>query len=367
MYRHRTRPTADLHLTPTPDPATSGVPGGSRAVRSLERTKSPAMQRFCATLRALARHPSMPVLIEGEQGTGKSLVARALHDLSARHAARYKEVETHSLPLELAHSMLFGHVAGAYTGAQGKSEGFFAWTNHGTVFLDEIAKAHAVIQGMLLRVVEDGTIQPLGAADRVHVDVRIVAATNVSLAALVETDRFLPDLYGRLFAGWIRLPPLRERTEDIPDLIHDAILEASRRIGVPRVPEPSDALLRACLSHSWPGNIRELATTFERIVVEAVVSPTSVLTPRHVPPQFGLAQAIGIAKPPRLTHEEIIDAVRFHGGRVSDTARRTGLHRATIFRHLRRESLKAVALGSHPHGSRSSATTARRPASSPPP
>jgi len=159
------------------------------------------------------------LLIEGEAGTGKTLLARRLHDMSPRRESPYIECDIGALDDTLASDDLFGHVPGAFTGASKGRDGFFVSARGGTVFLDEIAKAPLPVQQKLLRVVEKRMVNPLGSDRSVIVDVRVIAATNVSLDRLVQQERFLPDLYARLKVFHIRLPALRDRAEDIPDLV----------------------------------------------------------------------------------------------------------------------------------------------------
>src|SRR6202049_4299959 len=235
------------------------------------------------------------ILITGETGTGKEIVAKAIHANSPRADHMFVAVNSGSLPQDLLESTLFGHVKGAFTSAIQTRKGYFEVANHGTIFFDEIGTIGPETQAKLLRVIQEKEFQPLGSNDTIKVDVRILAATNDDLRKLVEDGRFRQDLYYRLNVINIALPPLRERKEDIPALVdyfftkdcreNQKFLDASNRSILHFQPEAMQILM----DHNWPGNVRELENVVERAVVLA--SEASVLLdvfPDH------LLQASGI-------------------------------------------------------------------------
>jgi Nif-specific regulatory protein len=206
------------------------------------------------------------VLITGETGTGKELVARAVHQRSAQRAMPLVKVNCAAIPESLLESELFGHVKGAFTGATGGRRGKFAMANRGSIFLDEIGTMGAALQAKLLRVLQEREIEPLGGERTEHVDVRVIAATNRDLGQMVEDGRFQDDLFYRLHVVPIAVAPLRERPEDIPMLAHYFVIKHAARTG-----RPADSIEETALSvlqeYQWPGNVRELENTIERAVV----------------------------------------------------------------------------------------------------
>ncbi|HKS05009.1 MAG TPA: sigma 54-interacting transcriptional regulator, partial [Gemmatimonadaceae bacterium] len=211
----------------------------------------------------------VPVLIEGESGTGKTLLARRVHDQSPRVGRAYHAVALSSVDDTLAGSELFGHVVGAFTDARASRAGMFASAHGGTLFLDEIGKASPVVQRRLLHAIEAHQVRPMGTDRDVAVDVRIVAATNIPLATLVDQGSFLPDLYARLETFRVRVPPLRERQADIPDLVRDAVRAHSTECGYTTPPEIEPALLQALQHERWPNNLRQLDAAVYRLLLDA--------------------------------------------------------------------------------------------------
>jgi len=231
-----------------------GIVGQSRAVIDL-------IQRI-----DLVSATRSTVLITGETGTGKELVARAVHERSAQKHQPFVKVNCAAIPETLLESELFGHVRGAFTDATGTKKGKFSLANRGSIFLDEIATLTTTLQAKLLRVLQEREIEPLGAERTEHVDVRVVAATNRDLRQLVDEGRFQDDLYYRLHVIPIVVPPLRERVEDIPLLVEHFVRKHATRTGK-SIEAIDDAVIPSLQEYHWPGNIRELENTIERAVV----------------------------------------------------------------------------------------------------
>jgi two-component system nitrogen regulation response regulator GlnG len=218
------------------------------------------------------------VLVQGETGTGKELVARAIHQQSPRRQASFVAVDCGAIPETLVESELFGHERGAFTGAQARREGHFQLAKGGTLFLDEIGNVPLATQAKLLRALEQREVNPLGAARAVAVDARIIAATNSELEESVKAGRFRADLYYRLSEFAIALPPLRSRREDIMHLSQRFLDEVSMELRRP-VRRISDEAMQVLLHHDWPGNVREL----RNVVRKAALLATDVVTPEHIP------------------------------------------------------------------------------------
>jgi transcriptional regulator with GAF, ATPase, and Fis domain len=229
--------------------------------------KSAVLQNVIAEAECVAKTDS-PVLLLGETGTGKELLAKTIHEMSARRRRQMVVVNCASLPSTLVESELFGREAGAYTGAATAQIGRFAAADGSTLFLDEIGDLPVELQSKLLRVLEDGRFEQLGSPRTVKVDVRLIAATNRNLEQAVEDGRFRADLYHRLNVFPIRIPPLRERNEDIPLLIWSFVERFSRRMGklIKRIPAKT---IRQLQQYAWPGNIRELRNIIERAMILA--------------------------------------------------------------------------------------------------
>jgi two-component system response regulator AtoC len=206
------------------------------------------------------------VLISGESGVGKEVIARTLHELSDRREAGFVKVNCAALPEELLESELFGYEKGAFTGASGRKAGKFEIADGGTIFLDEIGEMSPQLQAKLLQVLQDGEFSPLGGQRDVRVDVRVVAATNRDLEDMVRKGGFREDLFYRLNVVSVRVPPLRERREEIPILTDHFLDEYSAKYGRERRPV-SERLMKALLEYAWPGNVRELENMVKRIVV----------------------------------------------------------------------------------------------------
>jgi DNA-binding NtrC family response regulator len=260
------------------------------------------------------------VLITGETGTGKEIIAKAIHANSPRAEQMFVPVNSGSLPPELVESTLFGHSKGAYTGAVASRKGYFELADHGTIFFDEIGTIGAETQAKLLRVIQEKEFMPLGSSETVRVDVRIIAATNADLRRLVDEGRFREDLYYRLNVININLPALRDRKEDIPPLIEHFFTKYSHENEKFLGPDGRSVLrfepeaMQLLMDHNWPGNVRELENVVERAVVlaQAAVVPANVM-PDHLLQAAGLRirrDASGGLSPDASLYEIVADYER---------------------------------------------------------
>jgi DNA-binding NtrC family response regulator len=287
------------------------------------------------------------VLLTGESGTGKDLLARALHFSSARRDGRFVPVNCAAVPENLIESELFGHVRGAFTDARHSRTGLFAAAAGGTVFLDEIGEMPPALQAKLLRVIEDKRVRPLGTTEEFTVDVRIVAATNTDLEAAVEQGRFRADLYYRLATVSIAVPPLRERYQDLAPLIRHFLVRASAEAGRP-VPE-MDSEATACLTrYRWPGNIRELQNAIHRAVI---LCAGNRITINDLPPRvaggeratMNLDELVTRNLPLETLEREYVRAVlAAANGNKSEAAAILGIDRKTLYRKLEDEPASAA-------------------------
>ncbi len=297
--------------------------------------KSTSMLRALELLRRIARHPSAPVLLEGESGTGKTMVARYVHSLSPRSSGPYRHIVLAELDDTLANSELFGHVKGAFTDAHDNRQGCFVSAHNGTIFFDEIGKASRAVQRKLLHAIEHGEIRPIGSDRTVRVDVRVVAASNVPVAELVERLEFLPDLYARLEGCRVYLPPLRERRADIPLLVERYLAEHARAIRSDWQPTIEAGLMQALKCAPWPNNMRQLDATIRRLVIEA--DGADEITFDHCRGSLAwLADHRGSAAD--LSDPSIARAMAEAGNNKSRAARILRVHRTTLHRALRRNA-----------------------------
>jgi DNA-binding NtrC family response regulator len=278
------------------------------------------------------------VLITGESGTGKELVARAIHDLSGRNGA-FVPVNCAAIPAELIESELFGHTGNAFTGARAARAGLFEAADKGTIFLDEIGDLPPAIQPKLLRVLQESAIRRVGADQERAVNVRVIAATNHDLEQEVGDGEFRGDLYWRLNVIPLRVPPLRERSFDIPLLVEHFITKAAQAAGKPAL-DVSPEALAILTAYSWPGNVRELENAIERAVA---LARGARLTPEDLPERVrseGAASGFLARSQARhltlreLEREYILQTLRSVGGNKSRAAELLGLDRKTLYRRL---------------------------------
>ena len=300
---------------------------------------SPPMRQLKDELKLAARAESR-ILITGENGTGKELVARRIHDLSGRRQSTFVEVNCAAIPEELIESELFGHVKGAFTGASGNRRGRFEQADGGTLFLDEIADMSLNTQAKVLRVLEEQRFERVGGSEPIDVDVRVLAATNKNLEEdELPAGRFREDLYFRLAVIPLHVPALRDRREDIPALIDHFLqrfaAEAGRR---PKTVDPQ--ALERLVAYAWPGNVRELRNLSERLMIMA---PGEVVSEADLPPRVrGTDAAASVAtdyaslKEARESFERLYIERRLGaaGGNVSQAARDLGVDRRHLYRKL---------------------------------
>ncbi len=298
--------------------------------------RSAAMRRILDVLPQLADSDST-VLIEGASGTGKELVARAIHDLSPRRKKRFVAINCGALPDTLLESELFGYKAGAFTDARKDKPGRFAVASGGTIFLDEVGDVSSAMQSKLLRVLQERVYEPLGSVDPVSADVRVIAASNRDLGELVKEGVFREDLYYRVNVVRVPLPPLRDRREDIPLLVEHFVSKFNR-LQQKNVAGVSEEVMAILLEYDYPGNIREL----ENIVEHAfVLCRGGLVEPRHLPAILrDRAQQEPSSSESELTLRSLekmhlIKAIRRHGGNRKAAARGLGIHPSTLFRKIK--------------------------------
>jgi transcriptional regulator with PAS, ATPase and Fis domain len=308
-------------------------------------TMDPGMKRVFHVIERAARRDAS-VLVRGETGAGKELVARAIHDLSPRAKGPFVAINCSALPATLLESELFGHVKGAFTGAVRDNPGFFRAASKGTIFLDEIAEVPIELQAKLLRVLETRTVLPLGGREAIPVDVRVVAATHQSLRAAVERGTFRADLMYRLRVVPIFLPPLRQRSGDV-GLVAQRLIEELNEGGGRRIARIAPGALALLERYSWPGNIRELRNALEYAYV---VGDGPVLTEGELPLEildpssFGEGAPMPVNAPPApapadptrpaevLRIERALERV---GGSRERAAQVLGMSRVTLWRRMK--------------------------------
>ena len=310
---------------------------------------APATREAISVARRVARS-DIPVLIEGESGTGKEVFARAIHGSSDRAGGPFIAVDCGAMPATLVESILFGHEKGAFAGAVSRRAGRFQEADGGTLFLDEVGELPLEAQVKLLRAIQTGEIDPVGAAQPVRVDIRLISASNRDLSAMVAEGSFREDLFYRIGAFPLRLPPLRERREDLPALSRMFLKRFAAAEGVP-VDGFARSALEAILAAPWPGNVRQLENTIHRAVVMAdgaLIRREDLLEPEvEIDGLDGHdATSAGNGADPflrrdgharrllEIEEEAIRRALELYGGRMSETARRLGIGRSTLYRKL---------------------------------
>jgi DNA-binding NtrC family response regulator len=252
----------------------AGKPAASDDIKEIPLDENTSFVRCSKRMREIEAHCTLvaradiPVLILGESGTGKEVAAMLIHKLSARSRNSFLKVNCAAMPADLLESELFGYEQGAFTGAVKSKPGKFEICNNGTIFLDEIGEMPTVLQAKLLQVLQDGSFSRLGSRNSVKVDVRVIAATNIDIKASIAQKTFREDLYYRLNGFTLKMPPLRERTEEIPILSQHFMRKVAAKYECDPLPI-SSALLKALTNHSWPGNLRELENTIKRYLVLA--------------------------------------------------------------------------------------------------
>jgi two-component system, NtrC family, nitrogen regulation response regulator NtrX len=292
---------------------------------------------------AMAAPTNGRVLIYGENGTGKELVAKTIHALSRRRTATFVEVNCAAIPEELIESELFGHVRGAFTGAVADRRGKFEVADGGTIFLDEIGDMSLKTQAKVLRVLQEQTMEPVGGTNRIKVDARVLAATNKDLQTEIRTGNFREDLYFRLNVIPIFVPPLRERQDDIPLLAEHFMAEFAREYG--RRLKGFEPTATTVLQHySWPGNVRELRNVIERLVImvpgQAISAEDlsfldpNVLTRAAAPPASSGRMTLHEARD-RFERDLILRTLAEQQGNMSKTAEVLGVERSNLYRKMR--------------------------------
>jgi len=297
----------------------AAIVGDSRAMRAV-MTRAEQVARTNAS-----------VLLLGETGTGKELLARTLHALSRRRDHPLVTVNCAALPATLIESELFGRERGAFTGAHATQAGRFELAQRGTIFLDEVGELPLELQAKLLRVLQDGRMERLGSPRTIDLDVRVIAATNRNLEDEVRQGRFRRDLFYRLNVFPITLPPLRDRREDIPDLVHHLVTRLASELGKSIDGVPAH-FVRALAGHDWPGNVRELENTIARAIIQ---SPATTLTldPEWMPMAGAVDTDSGdltLAESERRHIRRVLDGVRWRIEGAAGAAARLGLKPSTL-------------------------------------
>jgi two-component system, NtrC family, nitrogen regulation response regulator NtrX len=279
------------------------------------------------------------VCILGETGTGKELVARTIHERSARRDGAFVTLNCAAIPAELIESELFGHEKGAFTGAGARHIGKFEQADHGTIFLDEIGDMPLLMQAKLLRVLEEGEVERIGGDKPINVDARVVVATHRDLEARVREDKFRRDLFHRIYVFPLILPPLRERREDIPALVVHFAAQVSAQNGWKDIPFTEDAIA-ALRSYSWPGNVRELRNMVERLMLLACDSVVDLSTVETALPKSrtGIATAGTLSSGPlaervnAFEREVILAELKRSHSNVTTAAKSLGLERSHLYK-----------------------------------
>ncbi len=309
-------------------------------IGSLMIGQSDVMKDIYRVIRRVAKSPCSTVLIQGESGSGKELVARAIHNCSSRRSKRFMEVNCAALTESLLEAELFGYEKGSFTGAAASGKmGLFEAANEGTMFLDEIGEMPLNLQSKLLRVLQEKSFKRVGGVDNVHVDVRIIASTNRDMEQLVEEERFRLDLYYRLRVVPIHVPPLRERREDIPLLASHFLATFNAELGRD-ITQIAPEAMKLLTEYQWPGNVRELKNVIERAVIMAggdVIGPDVItfgkdrrrVTKRKV--SFDMAD-MSLAEMEKQLIRRVLEDTSW---KRSEAARILGINRTTLYNKIR--------------------------------
>jgi len=318
---------------------------------------SEVMRKILKTVKTVAAS-KLPVLITGESGTGKELIAKAVHENSPRSKKRFVTMNCAGQAESLLEDQLFGHVRGAFTGAEKDREGVFEYADEGTVFLDEIGDMPLAMQAKLLRVLENGEVVRLGSNDSKHVDVRFVSATNQDFTKMTADGSFRQDLFFRINGAHIHLPPLRDRREDIPRIVRHAIAQFSSELLENKpIPEISDAAMLRLTAFSWPGNVRQLLNVVENMVVMAIGDTEDGLPiridVRHIPYEVSQGEQDGISDDSnqsagslagtsleQLEKRAIRETLKLTAGNREQTAKLLGIGERTLYRKLKEYGLR---------------------------
>ncbi|MCC7146005.1 MAG: sigma-54-dependent Fis family transcriptional regulator [Phycisphaeraceae bacterium] len=304
---------------------------------------SPAIRRVIQQMRQIA--PSgLPVLVTGESGVGKELAAKAIHNNSKRAKARFVPLNCAGLTESILEDELFGHVRGAFTGAERDREGRFEYADGGTLFLDEVGDMPLSMQAKLLRVLESGEVVRVGSNEVRHVDVRLISATNRDLSAQVKEGRFREDLYFRIRGVEINLPPLRQRPEDIPILAEHFVRQFAQQANRP-VQAIAEDVQQALMRYPWPGNVRQLINVMQNMVI---VAEGAKLELRHLPAELaegageqtgGMEGTAGMSLE-QIEKQAIRNALRINKGNREATAKMLNIGERTLYRKLKEYGLK---------------------------
>jgi DNA-binding NtrC family response regulator len=338
LVTQASRKVSDAHARQTMTPRQEGF------LFEGVRGKSAAMQNIFEVLRRVAP-TNISVLIEGKSGTGKELLARAIHNNSHRRDKPFRPVNCAGLTETLLESELFGHAKGAFTGAITERKGLFEIADKGTMFMDEIGDMPPNMQAKLLRVIEDGVVIPVGSNKPIVVDIRIISATNQDLTKLVEEKKFRQDLYFRIKGVNISLPSLRERVADIPDLVEYFLKEAIEETGS-KVSGITDAAMTVLSSYDWPGNIRQLKNTIRTMVV---MCDRDKLDVQDVPPDITRrpqlsayskqTAGLGEVSLNELEKQAIIETLTKTNGNREKAAKILGIGERTLYRKIKEYNL----------------------------